>query len=233
VHNPSTWAITKIVKTNLRIVLGIWILASFALLSSCAHRYYFVPEVEGDGARYGGNGVILMIPPSQPEFKLKLVSFGPVPAPKQANLPSGTKMFELRMYLGASTTAGVIKSASIDPKEQALLLPDFPEIRPTLIHTSVSAKKVLKVQGPKPRVIELFFPLPEHWKLSEAQWFSVRWKLRYGNDEIAEQQTRFDRRDRGVEGGGEIPGDPYYSDMDQAIIPPEFLGDGEWWGPVF
>jgi hypothetical protein len=148
-------------------------------------------------------------------------------------LPDGSKMLEIRMYLGASNTAGVIKSASIDPKEQSLLLPDSSEIRPTLIHAAADTKRVMKVNGKKPRVIELFFPLPEHGKLSSVQWFSVRWKLRYGKNQIAEQQTRFDRHDRGVEGGGEIPNDPYYSDLDQEIILPEFLGDEEFWGPVF
>jgi hypothetical protein len=212
-------------------ILKIFIALALPILSGCAHSYYYVPEISGDGAVFGRNGVIYSIPPQQPDFKMKLVSMGMQKAPAAANAPEGTKMIQIRMYIVRPDSKSV--PAFIDPKEQVLIFTNGAEVRPTFVHARTVKKPVVELSDSKKQAIEFFFPMALATKdASYVQFFSLRWKIHYGNK--AEQQVvRFDRQDSRPQQGAEMfPGDPLYP-YDEA---PEFVpNDWEasewgWWG---
>jgi len=204
---------------------------SALFLAGCAHHYYYLPEIAGDGAISGHGGVVYSIPPKESVIKMKLVSLGIENAPKEAHAPPDSKMIQIRMYF--LRTSGASVPVFVDPKEQTVTLTNGVELHPSLVHARTQKKPAVELSDAKKQAIEFFFPLANVANgASFIQFFSLRWRVHYGTTS-EEQVVRFDREDSRPQQGAELfPGDPLYP-YDES---PEFIPDGwavgewGWWG---
>jgi hypothetical protein len=190
-----------------------------------------VPEIEGDGAMFGGKGVIYSIPVQQPELKMKLLSQGMEKAPANAHLPSGSNVLRIGMNFKIANPQKTGQVPYLDPKEVILVLSEKSEFQPILVHSNLKKESIIHLTGKSKIAVELFYSLPNQVSEREIQFFSLRWKIHYGKNGSEQQLTRFDRRDSAPQGTGAFPDDPSDMGLTEVGFPVGFFDYGDWWAP--
>jgi hypothetical protein len=194
----------------------------FLGLAGCAHSYYYVPEIAGNGATFTRGGVLYVIPPESPRLRMKLVSLGVKTNPEQQ------KILHIRMYfvrLSSATTPEYL-----DVTDQSLILPSSSNpISPSKVHANTKQRPNIELANVDKQVIELLFPLPQGSAGANSfQSFLLKWKIHY-DGKFEEQTTRFDRQDMAPQQGVgeyEYPPDEEESLQENSPWVPQGWG---WW----
>jgi hypothetical protein len=156
------------------------------IVSACAHKDVYTPEVGAPGVKSVRGGIVYPIPPTNPVIRMRLVSLG----------IDKDKKVRVRMYFIRRKPATAGNFEYLDAAEQSLVLPRSN----TLIHpspTEGSFKNQARVQlnEQNRQAIEMVFPLDKKMG-DEFPHFELHWKLHYvlGGKAVEETQVaRFDR----------------------------------------
>jgi hypothetical protein len=202
-----------------RIFLGL-IFAAF-LGTACSTSKVYQPEVGGAGAQSSRGSVIYSIPPEQPVLKMKLVS---AVEPKN-------KRLRVRMYF---VRKGAPAGEFLDPREQALILPDTKEpLFPIKIHAIADAKPRIMLFKNERQVVELLYDVP---KGGDAYpYIQLKWKIHYqknGQPETIAQTERFDyvEKTASQQGVGQYEGSLEFPFIGEAPDIDSWYPDGSlWW----
>jgi hypothetical protein len=229
---------TRTLLPIIPVLLGLLLLLGS---SGCAHRYYYVPEISGEGARVGRGGIVYEIPPGSPQIKMKLASLGVVKPPKDSNAPANAHLLQIRMYFKRVTGAPQATASTLDvggeslnPSELSITLSNGHEIKPVLIHAAYREGGLIRLATTTKQVIELFFPLPSGvQEAGDIQSFHFRWTLHYDSEKSETRTARFDRGDAAPEQGAEMfPWDPDYPFDESPVLPPGWeMVPWYWWEP--
>jgi hypothetical protein len=179
---------------NFNLVKLVALSLGFLGMAGCAHSYYYVPEIAGNGATFTRGGVLYVIPPDAPKLRMKLVSLGVKTTKEQK------KILHIRMYfvrLSSSTTPEYL-----DVLEQSLVLPSSSNpINPTKVHANTKQRPIIELANTDKQAIEFLFELPQGSAGANSfQSFLFRWKVHY-DGKVEEQTTRFDRQDMAPQQG--------------------------------
>jgi len=212
-----------------RIIIGfIGVLTS----SSCAHSFYYLPEISGEGAIHGKKGGIVYSVPAEgkPELTVRVRALGIKSA-------KGVQMLGMRMSFacppGADKSAQKIKEF-LDPKEQILRLEGGREVAPAFVHSRARAGSIIDLKSCDHAFVELLYPLGEGNKGSASvSLYYFEWRVHYGAGKVEQQTIRFDRYDSAPQQAAEMyPEDPDYP-YDLSPVPTpgwEIVRDPYWWG---
>lgn len=216
-----------------RVLLPVGLLAA----SSCAHSYFYTPEIAGSGAGFRKGTLAFRLPSEDPVLKMKIVCLGITDSPREAGSAKKRKMIQIRMYFLRVKEGGPNFREFIDPDEQRLAFLEGPEIRPALIHAAVERPdKRIALGSSKRQIVELFFPLPEEVRdAGKIQFFSVTWKIHLDARASEQQVTRFDRSDSRPQQGAELfPWDNDFPLDYSPMVTPGWSIDPfpwRWWEP--
>lgn len=199
-------------------------LSLILLLSGCAHRWYYTPEIKGVGEMHGGNGdIIYRIPPEgEPSLAMAVRSLGI----KKRNRVA---MLGIRMTFSRSKGAKPL-AASLDAGKQILLLGDTP-IKATFVRSNGRKGTTVDLSA-EHAVVELLYPLPKGSEGADGiERYQFRWAVAYDANRTDSQTTQFDRGDSAPQQAGSMfPDDPFYP-YDRAWIfaPGWLIDDPLWW----
>jgi hypothetical protein len=199
-----------------------FIMLSLLFVMACASKPSFSPEISGAGGKYSPGGVVYSIPVKHPVIKMKLINLG---IDKDNNLL--VRMYFLRKDESASEY--------LDPREQAIILPDSKtEILPTKVHASVEGKPLIKLSDATKQSVEFLFPLPKGGH--QYPYIKLNWKLHYlqlASEQTMAETERFDlvqKDDKDQKGVGSYYGDLEFPYGGYAPLPAEWVTDGwMWW----
>lgn len=218
---------------RLQNTVPIWLLAA----SSCAHSYFYTPEIAGEGAGVRKGTIAFRLPSTDPRLKMKIVCLGVTDVPRDAGSAKQGKMVQVRMYFLRVKPAVESPQEFIDPSEQRLILPGGAEVRPGLVHAAAQRPdKLIGLTPSKKQIVEMYFPLPEGMRgAKDIQSFGLQWKVHFDVKSAEQQVTRFDRQDSRPQQGAELF--PWDSDfpLDYSPMPvPGWSIDPwpwRWWEP--
>lgn len=201
-------------------------------LSGCAHSYYYLPEIDGEGAIHGRKGgIIYTIPPTgTPELTLRVRALGIHKGAKDT-LMLGMRMSFIRPKQGAPTAGA---QEYLKPEEQILRMAGGQEIRPAYIHTMAKRNDRIDLTGKTHEVVEFLYPIPKTGDggVPTIETYSFQWRIHYGADGVESQAPRFDRYDARPQQAAEMyPEDPDYPyDVSPLDLPGwTVIRDPFWW----
>jgi len=200
-------------------------------LTACAHSYYYLPEIDGEGAIHGKKGGIVYAIPSQAhaDFVVRVRSLG---VKKTHNV----QLLGMRLSFGppegaAPGSAGV--KATVDPAELMVRLGGGKEIKPAYVHSKTKKQSIVEVDSRAHDVVELLYPLPAESE-GAATVFSYyfEWTVHYGQGKFVHQTARFDRYDARPQQAAELF--PEDSDYPYDVSPMDMNGwhvvrEPFWW----
>jgi hypothetical protein len=205
--------------------------------SSCAHGYYYTPEIAGEGAMFRQGTIAFHLPPTDPTIKMKLLCLGIGDAPQAAAYPRHDKMLQIRFYILRSKEISSAPQEYIDADDVRIVLAGKHEVKPALVHASIErADKHIGLSPSKRQVIEMFFPLPHSIQgPDEVQAFNLDWKIHLNSTQVVDEVTRFDRQDSRPQQGAELfPGDADFPYDFSPELTPGWTVDPwpwRWWDP--
>ncbi len=219
----------------MRFLLKYSFFATFLGVFGCAHSYYYIPEVAGDGAMSSRGGVVYSIPATvNPHYKMKVAYLGIADESVSKHFHKKEKTLRVRMYLlkkSDSKDAGFI-----DPKDEVLVLDSGDlKIHPVAVFARSKKRPIVELAQRRKQTVDFFFPLPEGNKGTlEIQHFSFQWTVHYDAKNSETQTTRFDRQDSRPQGGAEMfPEDGLYPFYESPLLSPDpdwMMDDWDFWG---
>jgi hypothetical protein len=214
-------------QQNMKTFRNALALSLLLALSGCAHSYYYLPEIAGEGAMQGNKGsVTYSIPPSPPtEVLMRIRSFG-------IRKVKGVPMIGMR--LSFVRPQGVVAAREFLKPEELILQFGDVKIKPAYIYTKARKDAVIELSAAR-NVVELLYPLPNDYKNeADVEIFKFRWTLLYGKQLIASQTTRFDRKDAAPQQAGSLfPNDPFYPyDYGPLDMPGWEVSEDPFWWPM-
>jgi hypothetical protein len=210
-------------------------------LMGCAHAYHYEPEIAEDTSRVWRGGIVFPVPPtSHPEFRIRLVSLGVVPAPS-IDGENKVPMLLVRMFIlrpealpQPAFPTMTPDPEYLDPAEQSVRFPNGSTSKPGLVHANNQARPLIQIGPGEKQVIELFFNLPANGVgTGPLASFTFKWKVHFREGKSEEHTTRFSRSDHvPQESLDQYSDDPFYSFSLSPVIPPDWTGtDWFWWYP--
>jgi hypothetical protein len=193
------------------------------LLCSCAHSYHYAPEISGDGATWGQDGIHFAVPAHSPQLNMTLGMRSLKQAPKKANLPEGTEVVHVRMSFVPISGVKSGEGAYLEPQEQKLLTFGNMQAPPARVHAISKHRPRIFLDTSK-QIVDLFYALPKGVSASDIQWFSIQWKIGFADGKSESQITRFDRHDSAPQNSNDF--DDYSNDSVGFLI-----DDWGWWAP--
>jgi hypothetical protein len=205
-------------------------LVVFCGLTACAHSYYYVPEIDGQGDIRGkkGGSVYSIPAEGQAELTMRVRYLG-------IKKIHDTQMLGIRMSF--VRPAKVEKNISniqefVDPGEQTVKFGDTAELKPAFVNPSTEKAENIQLNGREHEVIELFYPLANSTAAVSVGSFEFQWKVHFGNGKSEQQTARFDRYDAAPQQAADM----FFADPDYPydVVPMEIPGwqivnDPYWW----
>jgi hypothetical protein len=200
------------------------IFLALLLLSGCAHRWYYTPEIKGVGEMHGGNGdIIYRVPPKgHPSLSMAVRGLG---IKKKGDMA----LLGMRMSFSQPKNAAHV-AGTLDAREQVLYLGDT-AIEATYVRSEKRKETVVDL-SPEHVVIELLYPLPKGSDGADGiEKFRFRWKIHYGANQAEQQLAQFNRNDAAPQQSGSLfPDDPFYPyDRTWLMEPSWAMNDPLWW----
>jgi hypothetical protein len=203
-------------------------------LAACAHSYYYLPEIGGEGATHGKKGGIIYTIPSKGQAELTMRA-------RSLGIRKIHNVQMLGMRLSFVRPAGVAMNTPetpetqeyVDPAEQIVRLGGGQEFKPAYVHSKTRKQSIIELSGSAHEVIEFLYPLSQESEgAAQINSYLFQWKVHYGHGQAEQQIARFDRNDAAPQQAAELyPEDADYPyDFSPIDVPGwQIVRDPFWW----